>query len=81
MHKHTFGSQQAAKAAKLGYSPIDDAMVKEMVNGMKAAFANPNSAVSQYTKHCRANGIPCLQDQLDAGKTLEQSIRESIFVK
>jgi hypothetical protein len=48
---------------------------------MRLKLADPNSDVNQYTRECRAKGIPCLQDKLDAGKSLEDSIRESVFVK
>jgi hypothetical protein len=68
-------------AAKLGYQPLNASMLAQMVAGMRAQLADPNSPVSQYTKMCRAQGIPCLQDKLDAGQTIEQIARESVFVK
>ena len=73
-HKHTFGKPA-------GYGPMSDAMLQEIVAGMRAQLADPNSQVNSYTRECRAKGIPCMQDQLDAGVPLEEIARKSVFVK
>lgn len=71
-------------AKNLGYqaNQFSPQLVAQMVKIMEDMYKDPNSFVSKYTAQCRANGIPCLKDDLDSGKlTIEESLRASIFVK
>jgi lysyl-tRNA synthetase class I len=63
------------------YAPLAEAQVKMMAEAMRQALNNPTSTISQYTRKCRANGEPCMQDRLDAGEAIEDIIRQSVFVK